>query len=433
MKIRLVSHASVIIRCGDTQIWTDPWLFGKVFNDSWTLFPEASFDPSLLSGIDYIWLSHEHPDHFHIPTLNSLPDDFKHRVTILFQSNGSHHAFKALEKIGYLNYRVLPHRTKIALTPQTRVYCYRVGTLDSALGVMSGDRTLFNVNDCRINDADCRTVSGDLGPIDVVLNQFSLAVYNGFDHPEEYLARGRRRVLEKLSANHRGLHAKVTIPFASLMYFSSVDNRYMNEFHNRPRDVFNYVNGRGQQCAVLYPGDTYTAGEAYDSGPALKRYDELWAGFPKMDYDSPPQVPLEQIRDAFHTLARHLRDKYPMTLLRLLRPVVVRINDLDKTIVFSIPAGTLAEAPGRDPDLIISGQSLFFCFARPHGLQTLASAACHRVLKDFRNWRMHRALFALNSAEVYLRPRFVLSRKNLAYFRDRIRGFTRYNDMTLAR
>ena len=42
MQIQLVSHASVLIRTQDVQIWTDPWLTGKVFNNSWTLLHEPA-------------------------------------------------------------------------------------------------------------------------------------------------------------------------------------------------------------------------------------------------------------------------------------------------------------------------------------------------------------------------------------------------------
>ena len=67
MKIHLVGHACIVAECADTSILMDPWLFGKIFNDSWTLLPEPKFDPAMLDKVDYIWISHEHPDHCHFP------------------------------------------------------------------------------------------------------------------------------------------------------------------------------------------------------------------------------------------------------------------------------------------------------------------------------------------------------------------------------
>src|SRR5919109_597610 len=100
MQVRLISHASVIVKCGQVQIWSDPWLVSKVFNNSWSLFPEPVFENDMLEAIDYIWISHEHPDHFNIPTLRSLPSHFKERVTILFQEKNSDKVFDALRKLG---------------------------------------------------------------------------------------------------------------------------------------------------------------------------------------------------------------------------------------------------------------------------------------------------------------------------------------------
>ena len=57
MELEFVCHASVIVRTPGTAIWTDPWLFGKAFNDSWSLLPEPSFDLQRLDEIDYLWVS----------------------------------------------------------------------------------------------------------------------------------------------------------------------------------------------------------------------------------------------------------------------------------------------------------------------------------------------------------------------------------------
>ena len=36
MKIHFVGHACIVAECADTSILMDPWLFGKIFNDSWS-------------------------------------------------------------------------------------------------------------------------------------------------------------------------------------------------------------------------------------------------------------------------------------------------------------------------------------------------------------------------------------------------------------
>jgi UDP-MurNAc hydroxylase len=434
MKVTLVSHASVVIESHGLRIWTDPWLAGKVFNESWSLFPSAAFDPAMLDNIDYLWISHIHPDHFHIPSLSALPAEFKARVKVLFQDNHADRVFGVLEKCGYKNFQVLQHRKRAALNDRTAVYCYSAGTLDSCLGVIEPDGALFNINDSRLNATDCRRVRSDVGRIDTVLSQFSLAVYNGFQPRESHLRRGAAAMLEKIFANHAALGAKVTIPFASLMRFSLADNRYMNAFANRPRDVWEYASRRNLGVAILFPGDTYDSSANCESVPALAKYDEAYETIDQFPYDTPAAVPLQPIEQAFHEMVRHLHEKYPALILRMLRAVVVKLPDLDKTVAFSISADSFAEvASSHAPDIIMCSQALHFCFFRPYGLQTLSSSAQHTVTRNLVNWRIHRALFAMNNAQAYGRLKYLLNSENRNFFARRLRAMVRYTDLTRAR
>src|ERR1700681_1799603 len=106
MKIHFIGHACIVVETSGPSILMDPWIFGKIFNDSWTLRPEPHFDPSLLDKIDYIWISHEHPDHCHFPTLNSFPMEFKKRVTILFQARDYEKMLAAFRKLGYQRFQL---------------------------------------------------------------------------------------------------------------------------------------------------------------------------------------------------------------------------------------------------------------------------------------------------------------------------------------
>lgn len=422
MEISLISHASVIIK-SDVSIWTDPWLTGKSFNDSWSLSPPPAFDEKLYDEIDYIFISHEHPDHFHIPTLRSLPDEFKKRVTILYQKNNSEKMFDAFKRFGFPNYIELPHRQTVEITPQTKVYCYQAGTMDSALAVMSGGETIVNVNDCEINAADCQRISSDIGKINVVLNQFSIAGYSGFQDYDNHLPQQSRNILDKMMRNHIDLETDLTIPFASFIYFSSEDNKYINDYGNKPQAVADYFAEKNQKLVVLYPGETYKTGEAHDSAASLERFHKYYDSVETLTYDASEKVPLKDIRAAFEKLAKHIREKYPVSVLKkLLAPVTVEIPDLETTVVFSITSGEFREDKNAAPDLIIKSQPLNFSFSHPYGVQTLGVSARYALVKNFPNWRNHRILFALNNAELYLRPKFLFTSHNLKFFKDRLPG-----------
>jgi UDP-MurNAc hydroxylase len=425
MKIHFVGHACIVAECADTSLLMDPWLLGKIFNDSWSLMPEPKFDSAVLSKVDYIWISHEHPDHCHFPTLGSFPDDFKARVTILFQDRDYAKMFTAFRKLGYTRFRRLPHRAIVPLSDQpdaTKVYCYHAGLMDSALAVMSGGQVIFNANDARISAGECKVILSDIGHVQVLLNQFSLAAYAGFEPHEKFLPQRANQILENVSAVHRGLGAQITIPFASFIYFSSLDNKYVNYFANTARDAADFLGRHGQRAVVLYPGDDYEVGANHDSSEALARFDNL-PSIDERSYDPIESKTMEEIVAAYDSLAAHMRDKYSMLLLRMLRPVTIRIQDLDKTVVLRLAKGSLEEIDNStEPDLVINSQPLWFGFKFPFGIQTLGVSARFKLLRNFTNWKFHRILFSLNNGGVYLRPRYLLTNEMLGYIRTRLGG-----------
>ena len=81
-KVIFLNHSCVLVDSGKTKILCDPWFEGTAFQDGWSLLYDQSHDINDLD-FDYIWISHEHPDHFSIPTLNQLnkPQKFLYQET----------------------------------------------------------------------------------------------------------------------------------------------------------------------------------------------------------------------------------------------------------------------------------------------------------------------------------------------------------------
>lgn len=424
MQLELISHASVIVRTADAVVWSDPWRTSKVFNNSWTLLVPAA--PVDLDEIDHLWLSHEHPDHFNIPTLRALPESFKRRVVVLFQANNSDKMFAALHKLGFANTRALPHRQQVQLRGDTRVYCYQVGQMDSCLAVLDGHDTVLNINDAEAGPRDCAIIRGDIGPTRVVLNQFSLAGHGGEGDPAAVLPRKASQILANMIANHRDLGAELTVPIASFVYFSSVDNAYMNAYANTPRQVADAFTRAGLGLAVLAHGERYTLGEPRDSDDntrALRRYDEIYAELPALPKDPVPPATLAEISAALDRMAARLREHYPPWFLRAwLRPVSIEIVDLGATIELDLPRGRLRLTPNAAPDVSLHAQPLLFTLQHPFGLQTLGVSARLRVHANRSNWRRHRILLSMYNAEVYLRPDLLFTRRNLELLRARLHG-----------
>jgi L-ascorbate metabolism protein UlaG (beta-lactamase superfamily) len=425
VQIQLVSHSSVITRASDAAIWSDPWLTSDVFNDSWRLYPPPAFEPATLESVEWVWISHEHPDHFNVPTLRSLPAAFKERVTVLFQRNNSDKVFDALRRFGFRRFRELPHRQRVALTPETTVYCYQVGQIDSCLAIEHRGRRVYNLNDATVNSYDAGLMKRDFGPASVVLNQFSTAGYSGLADRDRLLPEMARHHLDLVVQNHRDLEAERTIPFASFMIFSTEDNAYMNRYGNRPQDVADRFAREGLELAVLYPGDVLDTEAPHDSASALDRYRKAYESLTTFQYARPATVPMATIHEAFDRLAADLHEKYPQILLRRLRPVTVAIPDLGKSVRFSLADRTWQEIEGDDTDLVVWSQPLDFALRHPFGVQTLGVSARLVVRKNPSNWARHRMLMASYNAELYLKPRLLLTRRNVDYLLQRRRGLVR--------
>ena len=62
MKINFINHACFIVESKNKKVMCDPWFKGNIFDNGWSLLHEVnSPDPK---DYDYVWISHEHPDHF---------------------------------------------------------------------------------------------------------------------------------------------------------------------------------------------------------------------------------------------------------------------------------------------------------------------------------------------------------------------------------
>lgn len=80
MKIEYVSHACLKIELTNGKIlMCDPWILNEpVFNFTTWKFPPVSDDyRSLVNHVDYLFITHSHEDHFHVPSLNLFDRDIK--------------------------------------------------------------------------------------------------------------------------------------------------------------------------------------------------------------------------------------------------------------------------------------------------------------------------------------------------------------------
>ncbi|MDR3502844.1 MAG: Rieske 2Fe-2S domain-containing protein [Legionella sp.] len=191
MIITYLGHAGFCVETTSTIIVLDPWLspFGA-FDSSWFQYPRnhhmAQYVIDLFNRSKkekYIYISHEHKDHFDPAFLNSLENRDFSFILAEFQ----HPIVKdALMQMDYQCKQILELKDKenLAFQDGSSFTMFVIDSeleCDSAVLIKANTKTFLNINDCKINER-LETITKEYGPIDVFAAQFSGAIW----HPTCY-------------------------------------------------------------------------------------------------------------------------------------------------------------------------------------------------------------------------------------------------------
>jgi UDP-MurNAc hydroxylase len=331
VKIRFVSHASFSVENHGTTLLCDPWLFGGAFNNGWALLSPAAEVP--WEKIDYIWISHQHPDHLHFPTLKSIDPKHRRRMTVLYQKHSSQRIPKVLRGLGYSSVQELSLNTWTSLRGGVEVMCGSAGSMDSWVAIRADGLNVLNLNDCMIEPRHLARISKLVGKTTVLLTQFSFAnwIGNGADELGEV-----DRKLRDLQFRVKFLQPEATIPFASFIYFCNQENSWMNDFSVTPRRVAD-LNLRGVN--FMYPGDEWDSDvRTFQSAHAVERYMTDVAR-PKNIDPTPPAPSINTVEQAVNRTLRTVRVRFGTFAIRQIRPFSIYLHDVDKVLLVR-PAGT---------------------------------------------------------------------------------------------
>jgi len=103
-KITFINHACLHVSSGKMNFAIDPWAIGPAFCNGWWLAkksPKETFE--ILDKCDFIFISHNHPDHLHALTLSNI-DKNKLILTPNFKSQSTS---KYLKSLGFRNVKPL--------------------------------------------------------------------------------------------------------------------------------------------------------------------------------------------------------------------------------------------------------------------------------------------------------------------------------------
>ena len=411
MRVTFVGHASVICELGDVALWSDPWLRGEAFNESWTLYPQPILRDEEVARVTHVWISHEHPDHLSIPTIKGLSAERKAGIVALFQKHYDTEVIDWIRTQGFKDVRELPHGVWVELSPSCRIACYQVGHMDSALVIRSEDRTIVNLNDCDMPKMTLKRLAKNLGHVDLLLDQFSVAGWCG--NPEDIARRSAaaRGVLDKFLRDDSVISPKYVLPFASFVRFSHEENSYLNSSVNSLEDVACKVDK--SRLLVMYPGDVWSGEDRVveSSEIAKAQYRRDWLEVAKQPLKSHEPTPMAKILDAANQRIQDMREKYHHWILRRVPAVSFYVADLGRAFVVDLSEGA-KEIDLSEAQCVVSlgSQAAWYAFAMRFGLPTLGVSARFKINHSEPAFVMLKKLGSAYSSGFYTKkpPRFGL-------------------------
>ena len=267
MKVTYIGHACILLESAGTRILMDPWLTDPTYHGTWWHYPPLELGVRDLPKLDYLYISHEHPDHFDPPTLRQLDKDV-HIIIANFKRKRFRDRLVALgfQRITEVDFgqdlRCNGSGLTVRLIPPDRAWD------DSAILVKDGSTTVLNVNDCHLDDATLERL-GNEQRIDLAFLTFTGASqYPGcFEFPLaskiQRWQESKESHVEEFVTWARLLRTKRAVPAAGNFALLAPDQLFMNtpNYVNTPQEAVDRLRVEAPEIEGLQmnPGDVWTS------------------------------------------------------------------------------------------------------------------------------------------------------------------------------
>tara|TARA_X000000950_G_scaffold288388_1_gene404885 strand:- start:29353 stop:30732 length:1380 start_codon:yes stop_codon:yes gene_type:complete len=285
MKVKYFSHASFqIITKKNTKILTDPWASNPIYGNTLCLFPQLNIKKDEYLDQDYIYISHDHPDHLCLNTM----DLFNKKIKIIIRKYKSPFIIKQkLSKLGFKNIIELDDEETFELKEDFNLSLYvDESSTDSLCLIHDKDFCFLDQNDCLLTQQKYKKISKkfkiDLG----ALFYSGGSMFPGcFDFTtKEKIKITKKRIVDQFEYSietAKLLNVKNVIPGANDMCF--LNKSTMDKFSSAlPFEYYNYVKKKKNPINVILmqSGDIYDFRKKFKNNHFVKSKEE-W--FRKVD------------------------------------------------------------------------------------------------------------------------------------------------------
>ena len=374
--ITFLNHASFIIQYNNIKILIDPYLFGSAFNDGWNLLKEIDHSEQI-KDITHIFYSHEHPDHFSIPFLKSIEPKSRNKIIILYQNTYDKRIKSFCEKLGY-QFREFKDSLEEKIDKDISIIVGKVPFYDSWVNFQINNINILNVNDCVLeNPRLVFDINKKLDrKIDILFTQFS---YANFIKKEKQKIRASQQ-LAKIKIQDQILKPSYIVPFASFIYFSHLENKFMNKNINSIRNTYDFlINNCKAKAVILSPNEKWNL-EVKNNFLSLEFWDLIYKNFDKLNFNTIKKnySTKELISESKTYIDRLIANNNSsiikfLSLIGFFSSIKIYVTDINKYYYFSINQG-LREIPDLKKHIkfiSISSETLAFIFKYDFGFDTL--------------------------------------------------------------
>ena len=428
--VKLINHASAKVRVDNVSIVSDPWYEGSVFHKGWKLLHELTVEETKihLQNTDYIYVSHEHPDHFS-PSFffnkEYKSQILENKIKILFQETKDKRVLNFLKKNDYDVIEV-PNNKFIKLKNNVRVKIIKFGYVDSALIIEGSQERILNLNDCPLNNIEeIKKFRKDHGKFDLLLTQFSYAAWKGNEDNKDFRRSAAQEKLNTIENQFKILECKKVVPFASFIYFSNKLNSFMNDEINKPH-VFQKSLSKKIDSVILAPGEEQIISQLKQSENSLnfwkKKYEDI-NKYPLETFDN--SVDLRTLQNEYIKYKQKILEINSKAIIyisskikffKFFQPINIFLYDHKKNYEFSLING-FNPTENNSSDISMHSESLAFIFKNDFGYDTLTVNGCFEASKNgFIKATRSFAIGSLNSMGLKLNYKLIFNYNLILFF-----------------
>ena len=229
ISVKYIYSACVITKTDDVTILHDPWFTEAIYDGSWFQFPKITNPLDSIGDVDYIFVSHIHPDHYDSKFLKNYFNKFGVKKIIIANHQPNHMLGKMrvdgfsptvlseILTIGKTSIEIIPHKTG------------SISDIDSAIIIKyrhnGSTHCIVNVNDINFEsteyDSMLDTLKNRVEKIDILLCGHTGAgpyPQTYYDVSSEEIIFEAQKKKELFFARYKkvisNFNARVNIPFA---------------------------------------------------------------------------------------------------------------------------------------------------------------------------------------------------------------------------